>query len=398
MAVATRRRPPAARARAYAGPYAALINRSARANGLDPWLLAAVLWIESRFNPKAHSAAGAVGIAQIELSAHPSVTVAEAQNPAFAIPWAARYLAELKKRAGGSTTGALRAYNTGSTAPSPAGNAYAHKVLGARKQALAALRHVAGSVLSLTHGYAGVDQGVDFTGKGAIPALDAATVTDIGTAHIIEGGTYPYVVYRLNAGPHKGQYVYVAEQFKPTVKVGEKLQAGQAIGVAKGGYPGIEIGFNKGPKGWQAVAPLPPKGQPTAAGHQMLAYIRSLAHKGHGGTAVPVSAHGVPVSFTGDVGKALGNAFSNPFGGGGILGPNSPVPGVGPAASAVDAAKGLGELAGKVLSDPGYIVLWLGFFAVGVAFLFLGVERLLGRSAARDVAGAGRGLAVGAAV
>jgi hypothetical protein len=394
--VATRRRPRAAATGAYTGPYAQLINRSARANGLDPWLLAALLWIESRFNPKAHSSAGAVGIAQIELSAHPTVTQAEAESPAFAIPWAARYLAELKRHAGGSTMGALRAYNTGSSKPSPAGNSYAKKVLGARSQALGALRHVAASVLSLTHGYAGVDQGVDFTGKGAIPALAAATVTDVGRSGIIEGGTYPYVVYRLDAGPHKGQFVYVAESFKPTVKVGEKLKAGQAIGVAKGGYPGIEIGFNKGRHGWDPVASLYPNPHgPKAAGRQMLAYIHSLAHQGHGGTAVPVSAKGVPVGFGSWLGDAIGHGIAGAATGGvdpSLIVPG--IPGAGAVTGAVDAAKGVGELAAKVLTDPGYIVLWLGFFAVGVAFLFLGVERLLGRSSVRD---AGRGLAAVAA-
>jgi hypothetical protein len=369
----------------YKGPYAAQINRAARANGIDAWLLAALLSVESGFNPKARSATGDYGIAQINLQAHPAVTVAEAQNPAFAIPWAARYLAELKRSAGGSTTAALRAYNTGSTKPSGAGNSYASKVLGQRKTLLQQVGQAIASALNLGHGYAGVDQGVDFTGAGAIPALAAGTVTDIGSAHIVEGGSYPYLVYRLDAGPHKGRFVYVAEQFKPTVKVGQKVQAGQAIGVAQGGYPGIEVGFNKTPQGWNAVAPLPPKGQPTAAGQQMLAYLHSLA--GHGSTG-GAAANTVPVSFTGTLGK-IGGAVTGAAGA--VAGPLS---GVGAAKGALDAATAAGKLAERILTDPGYIFLWVGFALVGLAFLFLGVERLLGRSATRD---AGAGLATVAA-
>src|SRR5205807_369000 len=60
--------------------------------------------------------AGAAGIAQIELSAHPDVTRAQAENPNFAIPWAARYLASLRTRAGGSLSQATMYYNTGPNA------------------------------------------------------------------------------------------------------------------------------------------------------------------------------------------------------------------------------------------------------------------------------------------
>lgn len=125
--------------------------------------------------------------------------------------------------------------------------------------------------------YAGVDQGVDFSGSGDIPALGAGIVTDVGHSSIIEGGTYPVVIYRLTSGPYKGQYVYVAENFIPSVKVGDKLSLGKAIGKAKGEFPYIEIGFNQQAKGWNPVAPLGanPHGA-TSAGNQMLKFIDSL--------------------------------------------------------------------------------------------------------------------------
>lgn len=125
--------------------------------------------------------------------------------------------------------------------------------------------------------YAGVDQGVDFSGSGLIPALGSAIVTDVGSSHIIEGGSYPVVIYRLTSGQYKGQYVYVAENFVPTVKVGDKLSLGKSIGRAKGEYPYIEIGFNQQAKGWNPVAPLGSNPHAaTSAGSQMLAFIDSL--------------------------------------------------------------------------------------------------------------------------
>jgi len=125
--------------------------------------------------------------------------------------------------------------------------------------------------------FAGVDQGVDFTGSGLIPALGNGIVTDVGSSHIIEGGSYPVVIYRLTSGPYKGQYIYVAENFIPTVKVGDKLSLGKSIGRAKGSYPYTETGFNRQAKGWNPVAPLGsnPHGA-TSAGQQMLDYIDSL--------------------------------------------------------------------------------------------------------------------------
>lgn len=126
MAVAVRtpaRRASATAASAFAGPYGAQITAAARANGLDPLMFAALLGHESSFNASARSSTGDVGVAQINLASHPDVTEAQALDPGFAIPWAAHYLAGLKRSAG-SFTGALRAYNTGSSTRSGAGDRY----------------------------------------------------------------------------------------------------------------------------------------------------------------------------------------------------------------------------------------------------------------------------------
>jgi hypothetical protein len=124
--------------------------------------------------------------------------------------------------------------------------------------------------------YAGTDQGVDFTGSGAIPALAAARVTAVRSEHIIEGGSYPVVAYQLEEGPYQGSYVYVMENFTPTVQPGQQLSRGQSIGIANGSYPYVEVGFASGPDG-SAAAPLYP--DPHGAkpeGAAMWSYIRSL--------------------------------------------------------------------------------------------------------------------------
>jgi Transglycosylase SLT domain len=367
VAAATRAKRSAGASTPYSGPYAALINRSARANGLDPWLLAALLWVESRFNPKARSSAGAVGIAQIELSAHPDVTAAEAENPSFAIPWAARYLALLKRHAGGSTVGALRAYNTGSSKPSPAGNHYADSVLGQRKT-LRGQRHgaSAGSSGGRGRGFlpAGAtykpgrkDQGQDFQTNpgGAIIAPGNGYVVAVRSDPNGFGPSYPVV--HFTSGPYAGHDVYIGHTIS-ALKAGAHFVAGQVLS-----HTGKQPIGNATVPGWAEIG-FAPHGVP-----------------GPFGQPVPDVTKGTTTSFTGDLGKAIGGVIDPAT----LLpGIGSHVPGAGAVSGAVDAAKGVGELAAKVVSDPGYIVLWVGFFAIGLAFVFLGLERLLGRSAIRD--------------
>jgi hypothetical protein len=156
--------------------------------------------------------------------------------------------------------------------------------------------------------YAGTDQGVDFKGTGPIPALGSGVVTDVGKSSIIEGGSYPYVVYRLTSGPYKDHFVYVAENFVPTVKRGTKLKTGQEVGKAVGSYPYIEVGFNKTGRGWNPVAPLNPNPHsPKAAGAAMWSYIQGVAklHPGGGG--------GIIGDITGAGSTAL-NVITNPVG------------------------------------------------------------------------------------
>lgn len=150
-----------------------------------------------------------------------------------------------------------------------------------------------------------IDQGVDFVGQGGIPALDSGVVTDVGTAHIIEGGTYPYVVYQLKAGPYRGRYVYVAENFTPLVHVGTTVKQGDLIGYAHGTSPYIEVGFNQTAKGWTAYGS--PSDRNSPQGTKMWKYIQGLIgvakaeNPNAGSVAGGVPVVGGVVSGVGDV-------------------------------------------------------------------------------------------------
>lgn len=112
--------------------------------------------------------------------------------------------------------------------------------------------------IALSH-FVGVDQGVDFNGAGVIPALGDGRVTDVTSATIIEGGSFPVVIYKLDNPPvNSSGYVYVAENFSPTVKRRKKIKLGDPVGEAAGTFPYIELGWNRGPTGWDPVAPLDP--------------------------------------------------------------------------------------------------------------------------------------------
>lgn len=180
-----------------------------------------------------------------------------------------------------------------------------------------------GDIWNIFRGAHSVDQGVDWPGKGQIPALDSAVVTDVGHVHIIEGGTWPEIVYRLTAGPNKGRYVYTMENINPEVHKGQHLQKGDPIAAAKGQYPYFEIGFNRQPQGINPVSPLGSNPHaPTPAGFAMQTYIaQDVAGSGGGGINLP-SVGTVVGDLTNPVGAILGaggsalkDFFGNPLSG-----------------------------------------------------------------------------------
>jgi murein DD-endopeptidase MepM/ murein hydrolase activator NlpD len=88
-----------------------------------------------------------------------------------------------------------------------------------------------------------IDMGVDYAGAGPVLALGA------GVVFSTEGPGWPggkFVGITLASGPYAGLSYFVAEDVKPTVRVGDRVQAGDEIAVMYRGAAGIETGWATG--------------------------------------------------------------------------------------------------------------------------------------------------------
>lgn len=91
--------------------WAAAIQRAASDAGLDPRLLAAMVWQESGFNPEAISGSGAIGLAQLMPATADGLGV-DPHDPIQNLGGGARYLAWTIQEFGSVELG-LAAYNAG---------------------------------------------------------------------------------------------------------------------------------------------------------------------------------------------------------------------------------------------------------------------------------------------
>ena len=80
---------------------------------VEPALLRAVLYVESRFNPLAVSTAGAAGAMQLMPLTARRYGVTDRSDPGQSVDAGARYLRDLLARFGGNVALALSAYNAG---------------------------------------------------------------------------------------------------------------------------------------------------------------------------------------------------------------------------------------------------------------------------------------------
>ncbi len=102
-------------------PYWELIEHEARRQGIDPFLVAALIRQESRFESQAVSSAGALGLMQLmprtaeELAHQGRLSRARILEPALNVRLGARYLAQLLRRFNGNVEKALASYNGGGT-------------------------------------------------------------------------------------------------------------------------------------------------------------------------------------------------------------------------------------------------------------------------------------------
>jgi len=105
----------------YPLPYAQIVRGHARNYRLDPALLAAVIYAESKFRPDARSSSGAVGLMQLlpdtakGIAVHTGGTqfrVSDLTNPELNVRYGSWYLRHLIEKYGDERT-ALAAYNAG---------------------------------------------------------------------------------------------------------------------------------------------------------------------------------------------------------------------------------------------------------------------------------------------
>jgi len=105
----------------YPRAYWKLVQRQARANGLDPYLVLGLIRQESAFNPRATSRADARGLMQIlpktatrsRRPSHLRITGRRLYDPAYNVRLGCAYLRGLIKAFDGSLEEALAAYNAG---------------------------------------------------------------------------------------------------------------------------------------------------------------------------------------------------------------------------------------------------------------------------------------------
>lgn len=93
-------------------PYGSLFEAAGRRHGVDPELLAAVAYAESRYDPRAVSHAGAQGLMQLMPGTAAGLGVTDSFDPEQAVDGAARLLAG-HLRQFRTTELALAAYNAG---------------------------------------------------------------------------------------------------------------------------------------------------------------------------------------------------------------------------------------------------------------------------------------------
>jgi hypothetical protein len=201
--------------------------------------------------------------------------------------------------------------------------------------------------------YAGVDQGIDFTGPGSVFALGDAVITRVQAGGSGWPGEGAVLNYKLLSGPKAGQYVYVAEDFAPRsdLRPGSIVSKGETIGQATGSgkAPGIEVGWAQ-PSGIP-LAPRPaprPAPQYTSQGADFLAFVSG------GAGPAPVT----PSSVASTVGGAAGH-----------------IPGVAQVEGIVGGVSSVGDFLGR-LTDPSYILRGLQVIA-GAVLVLVGLGLLV---------------------
>lgn len=227
-----------------------------------------------------------------------------------------------------------------------------------------------------------IDQGQDFGGSGSIRAIGNAVVTKIG-APGWPGGKG--IVYKLLDGPQRGRSVYVYEGVSPSVRVGQRVGAGQVIGQI---IPGTSTGIETG---WSSSAGVPlshssyTEGKETGAGKAFAQFLRRLQPVG----ITPADERRA---------EALAKSEGGKFGVGAIYG----IGGLKQAEEVAEGEKSPGSLAGEIVSDilgqvhAEALMLNIALIGGGAFLVYYGAALMLGVK--KPVATPAKAAAVAAAV
>jgi hypothetical protein len=104
-----------------------------------------------------------------------------------------------------------------------------------------------------------IDEGVDFSGSGPVYALGDAVITHAAFGYSTGWPGGGWITYQLTDGPEAGLMVYVAEDVKPVVQVGQHVSPSTLIATMFAGGDGIETGWAQ-PSGLAAESELPEAG------------------------------------------------------------------------------------------------------------------------------------------
>ena len=163
--------------------------------------------------------------------------------------------------------------------------------------------------------FAGIDQGIDFTGAGPVYALGPGQITRVEKGGTGWPGQGALVVEQLTGGLGKGRSVYYAEDLSPAagIAVGKVVAQGDVLALASGSgqAPGIEVGWAQ--SSGIPLAPRPaarPAAQFTPEGQSFFEFANagSLGITPSGATT-PSPAH-VSTYTPNAVGTVVGGAAS----------------------------------------------------------------------------------------
>ncbi|TCD14365.1 lytic transglycosylase domain-containing protein [Oricola cellulosilytica] len=115
-------------------PFASIVAKHAKANGVPTDLAHAVIFSESTYRPGARGSAGEIGLMQLKLATARGVGYSGSAkglyDPETNIKYGMKYLGGAYKLAGGTTCGTILRYNAGHGAKrmNPISQAYCNKV------------------------------------------------------------------------------------------------------------------------------------------------------------------------------------------------------------------------------------------------------------------------------